>query len=98
MLCAWAFALLRAGNKSAARIAMIAMTTRSSIKVKPLQSLCGENILRPLQVQPKLTTIFPSTQVRDLLSVAFKGHEHTLGDWGFTVDASPQAKPATPTP
>jgi hypothetical protein len=33
--CAFALALLKAGNNIAARMAMIAMTTRSSIKVKP---------------------------------------------------------------
>jgi hypothetical protein len=36
ILCALAFALLKAGNNIAARIAIMAMTTSNSINVKPL--------------------------------------------------------------
>src|SRR5262245_7410608 len=36
MPCAFAFAFARAGNSSPARMAMIAMTTSSSISVNPL--------------------------------------------------------------
>src|SRR5882724_9360646 len=39
--CARIFALLKAGNNIAARIAMIAITTSSSIKVNPRRSLFG---------------------------------------------------------
>src|SRR5438034_4417434 len=35
MLCAFSFAMDKAGNNMEARIAIIAITTRSSIKVKP---------------------------------------------------------------
>ena len=35
MPCAFALALVKAGSNIAARMAMIAITTRSSIKVKP---------------------------------------------------------------
>src|ERR1700690_529985 len=45
---AWArtFALLRAGNNSAARMAMMAITTRSSISVKPWRAF-DWNLIRP---------------------------------------------------
>lgn len=34
------------------------------------------------------------TASRDVLAAVNKGSEHKLGDWGFAVDASPQATPA----
>jgi hypothetical protein len=30
------------------------------------------------------------TASRDLLAAQYKGSEHKLGDWGYTVDASSQ--------
>jgi hypothetical protein len=35
VLCAWSLALAKAGNSIAARIAMMAITTKSSISVNP---------------------------------------------------------------
>jgi hypothetical protein len=40
-LWAWAFARESAGNSSAASIPMMAMTTKSSMRVKALESLAG---------------------------------------------------------
>jgi hypothetical protein len=45
------FALPRTGNKIAAKIAMMAMTTRSSISVKPLRACRGDGCM----VAPFLT-------------------------------------------
>ena len=38
------------------------------------------------------TALFILLKVRDTLAARFKGQEQKLGDWGFTVDASPKAK------
>ena len=43
---AWA----KTGNRMAARIAMMAMTTRSSIRVKPLDRLRWDDLVRPLDL------------------------------------------------
>jgi len=42
---AFNFALAKAGSSSAAKIAMMAMTTSSSIKVKPLRLRCAKFFL-----------------------------------------------------
>jgi hypothetical protein len=34
------------------------------------------------------------TAARDVLAALNKGSEHKLGDWGFEVEGSAQAKPA----
>jgi hypothetical protein len=46
MACAFSFALDKAGNSIAARMAMMAITTRSSINVKPAGFALG-----PLEAQ-----------------------------------------------
>jgi hypothetical protein len=40
------------------------------------------------------TVNYYATAVRDMLLALYKGNEQKLGDWGFTVDQSAQAKPA----
>src|SRR5450759_4835399 len=52
VMCALLFALANAGNNIAARIAMMAMTTRSSIKVKAA--------VRVNPMLPRAETIVPS--------------------------------------
>ena len=42
---AWSFARLKAGNNSPARMAMIAMTTNSSIKVKAMALRASKRLL-----------------------------------------------------
>lgn len=44
------------------------------------------------------TVSYYVTAVRDLLLALNKGNEQKLGDWGFTVDQSPAARPKTTPP
>ena len=40
------------------------------------------------------TAIWHVMAMRDVLMGVYKGREQKLGEWGFTVDASPKARPA----
>src|SRR5438067_9942323 len=50
----WYFARARAGNSSPARMEMIAITTSSSIKVKPCQEIKGRFPRSRLRAWPKI--------------------------------------------
>src|SRR3954453_15030932 len=71
--CALAFAVASAGNSMLARIAMIAMTTKSSISVKPAERD------RPARGNLNFITRDPRT-----MNIVKLGREHSLWSFGGT--------------
>lgn len=53
-----------------------------------------DNALGPDMRTPGTVRYFVAA-AREVLAGTNKGSEHVLGDWGFVVDASPQAKTKT---
>src|SRR5438105_846888 len=78
---AWSFARLRAGKSSPARIAMMAMTTKSSIRVKAMVLRAGDQVVGIMDVENIVIASALSTAGKILLQGSGCADAHVRQEW-----------------